>query len=430
MAAVLEGGMTPRNLAALLVTASLILPALPAFAQKVGTTGAGTSTSTGTTGTGTGIGTTNPGTIGVPGSTGTTNTRTTTMAPPIYLTGRVAIDDGSPLPGPVTIERVCNGATHTEGYTDMKGTFGIQFGNEAGVFQDATDSPSRSSTSGVAPGMGIGSGSGGALGSSGNSMGMGGSQDRMLTNCELRAKLPGFRSQSIMLAGRRPMDDPDLGTILMHREAPGEGSTVSVTSLNAPKAARKAFEKGQELLKKNKPADAREEFEKAVQIDQAYAAAWCELGRLQAEFGDPEMARGSFRVAMKSDPKFVSPYLELSMLSLNDKKWQEAVDLTDQVLKLDPFDYPQAYLFNAAAKYNMQEVDAAEKSIKEADRLDTRHQFPEVAHLYGAVLQYKKDYAGAVLQYRAFLKMAPDSENAPTVRKQLETLDKLTTAEK
>jgi Tfp pilus assembly protein PilF len=233
-----------------------------------------------------------------------------------------------------------------------------------------------------------------------------------------------------MLAGRRPMDDPDLGTILMHRDGPGEGSTVSVTSLNAPKAARKAFEKGQELLKKNKPADAREEFEKAVQIDQAYAAAWCELGRLQVEFGDPDMARGSFRIAMKSDPKFVNPYLELSMLSLNDRKWQEVIDLTDQALRLDSFDYPQAYLFNAAAKYNMQEFDAAEKSIKEADRLDARHQFPEVAHLYGAILQHKKDYPGAILQYRAYLKMSPSADDAATVQKQLDTLDKLTTAEK
>jgi len=425
--------MTPQSLAALLVTASLILPALPAFAQKAGTTGTGTGTTTGTagTGTGTGIGSTNPGTLGVPGSTGTNNTRTTPgIAQPIYLTGRVAIDDGSALPGPVTIERVCNGATHTEGYTDMKGTFGIQFGNEAGVFQDATDAPSRSSMSGVAPGMG--GGSGGGPGSSGGSSGMGagGSPDRMLMNCELRAKLPGFRSQSIMLAGRRPMDDPDLGTILMHRDGPGEGSTVSVTSLNAPKAARKAFEKGQELLKKNKPADAREEFEKAVQIDQAYAAAWCELGRLQVEFGDPDMARGSFRIAMKSDPKFVNPYLELSMLSLNDRKWQEVIDLTDQALRLDSFDYPQAYLFNAAAKYNMQEFDAAEKSIKEADRLDARHQFPEVAHLYGAILQHKKDYPGAILQYRAYLKMSPSADDAATVQKQLDTLDKLTTAEK
>jgi tetratricopeptide (TPR) repeat protein len=422
--------MTPRSLAILLVTATLILPAKSAFAQKVGTTtgtgaGTGTGTSSGSTGLGSTTGTTSAGTTSLPGVNNGTNTpKTTAPSTPIFLTGQVSTDDGSPLPGPVTIERVCNGATHTEGYTDMKGTFGIQLGNESGVFQDATDAPSRSSMNGGAMG---GSGSN-ALGSSGGAMG--GSQDRMLQNCELRAKLPGFRSQSVMLAGRRPMDNPDLGTILLHREAPGEGSTVSVTSLNAPKAARKAFDKGLELLKKNKLADAREEFEKAVQIDQVYAAAWLELGKLQAGSGDADMARGSFRVAMKSDPKFVTPYLELSALALNDRKWQEAADLTDQALKLNSFDYPQAYLFNAAAKYNMQEVDAAEKSIKEADRLDTRHQYPEVAHLYGAVLQYKKDYAGAVLQYQAYLKMAPDAEDAPVVRKQLENLDKLTSAAK
>jgi len=422
--------MTLRNIASLFVTAALvttalILAALPAFAQKVGsTTGTGTGTTTGTTGIGNTTTAPTLGTTGITGSTGANVPKTTTAPNPIYLTGRVAIDDGSELPGPVTIERVCGGSTHTEGYTDMKGTFGIQLGNESGVFQDAADSPSRSTMGG---GQTLGSGSSGALGPSGGGMG---SQDRMLENCELRAKLPGFRSQSIILAGRRPMDNPDLGTILMHREAPGEGSTVSVTTLNAPKPARKAFEKGQELLKKNKLGDAREEFEKAVQIDQAFAAAWLELGKLQAEAGDPDMARGSFRVAMKSDPKFVNPYLELSALALNDRKWQEAADLTDQALKLDAFDYPQAYLFNAAAKYNMQEFDAAEKSIIEADRLDARHQYPEVAHLYGAVLQHKKDYAGAVAQYHAYLKMSPNADDAAAVKKQLEMLDKLTTAAK
>ncbi len=378
-------------------------------------------TASGTAGAGTATGTTRPGpigTTGAPGATGATTTNPTVGTSPIFLTGRVAVDDGSELPGPVTIERVCNGSTHAEGYTDMKGTFGIQLGNESGVFQDATDSTSRSTMTGGTLQ------SGGITGGAGSS-GMGGSQERLLMNCELRAKLPGFRSQSIMLAGRRPMDDPDLGTILMHREAPGEGSTVSATSLNAPKAARKAFDKGQELLKKNKPADARDEFEKAVQIDQAYAAAWCELGKMQAESGDSDMARGSFRMAMKSDPKFVNPYLELSILSLHDRKWQEVADLTDQAVKLDAFDYPQAYLFNAAAKYNLQEVEAAEKSVQEAERLDTRHQWPQVAHLYGMILQHKKDYAGAATQLRAYLKMAPNADDAAAVRKQLETLEQL-----
>ena len=149
------------------------------------------------------------------------------------------------------------------------------------------------------PGM-----SGGQSGmSGGGNMGQS-SQERLLSNCELRARLGGFRSQSIILAGRRIMDDPDVGTILLHREAPGEGSTISVTTLQAPKDARKAFEKGLEYIKKNKYAEARTEYEKAVQIDQKFAAAWCELGKMQAGAQDFDMARGSFRMAIQSDPKF------------------------------------------------------------------------------------------------------------------------------
>jgi tetratricopeptide (TPR) repeat protein len=344
---------------------------------------------------------------------------------PVLLTGHVAIDDGSPLPKPATLERVCNGVPHTEGYTDPKGVFNIQLGGQAGVFQDATAAPSRMAGP---PPMGNPAANSPLDGMSGESLG--GSQDRSLENCELRAKLAGFRSQSIMLAGRHPMDNPDVGAILIHREVPGEGSTVSATTVNAAKAARKAFDKGRELLKKNQSGEARDEFQKAVQIDQSYAAAWVELGKLQAESNDLDGARSSFRTAMKSDPKFVNPYLELSRLALNDKKWREAADLTDQALRLDSFDYPQAYLFNAAAKFNLQEVDEAEKSIKEAARLDTRHQYPPVARLYGTILQYKKDYAGAVLQYRTYLKMAPNADDAPTVRKQLEALDKLTSEQK
>ncbi len=57
-------------------------------------------------------------------------------------------------------------------------------------------------------------------------------------------------------------------------------------------------------------------------------------------------------------------------------------------------------------------MEAAEKSIKEAERLDTRHQYPQVAHLYGMILQRKKDYAGAVEHYHAYLKLSPNAEDA------------------
>ncbi|MGA7234905.1 MAG: tetratricopeptide repeat protein [Bryobacteraceae bacterium] len=412
--------MTPRDFARLatgVVAAGLLI--FPAYAQKPGGagsvgTGAGAGTTTGTTGTRTP--TTNPTnpTTGTP-----SNNTSPTITSPVFLSGHVAVDDGSPLPGPVTIERVCNGVTHTEGYTDTKGNFGIQLGNEQGVFQDATDGVGGGGMNGMSGTSGGHSGI-----TSGANMGQS-SQERLLSNCELRGRLGGYRSQSIILAGRRAMDDPDVGTLLLHRETAGEGSTISITTLQAPKDARKAFEKGLEYMKKSKYAEARTEFEKAVQIDQKFAAAWCELGKMQAGAEDFDMARGSFRMAIQSDAKFPVPYMELSRIAVEQKKWQEVSDLTATAIKLDAFDYPQAFLFNAAAHYNLRETDAAEKSVKEADRLDSRHQYPQIAHLYGLILAQKQDYTGAVTHLRDYLTQFPGASDAAAVRTELQKLDQV-----
>ena len=100
-------------------------------------------------------------------------------------------------------------------------------------------------------------------------------------DCELRARLAGFRSQSVSLANRRPMDPPDIGTILLHRLTPTEGTTISAVSLAAPKDAKKAYQKGMDALKKKKVQDAVKNFEKAVEVYPKYADAWYELGRFQ-----------------------------------------------------------------------------------------------------------------------------------------------------
>src|SRR5205814_1216247 len=110
--------------------------------------------------------------------------------------------------------------------TDSKGHFSIQLGQNREMFADASETPSRS-------GMNMSS----------NPMG-GGIRESQLMTCDLRASLPGFRSDLISLAARRYMDNPDVGTIVLHRLANVEGLTISATSALAPKDARKAYEKG------------------------------------------------------------------------------------------------------------------------------------------------------------------------------------------
>ena len=168
-------------------------------------------------------------------------------------------------------------------------------------------------------------------------------------NCELRARLAGYRSQVVSLANRRALDNPDIGTILLHRMAPNEGNTVSATALDIPKDARKAFDKGQEASKKSKPEEALKNYSKAVELYQQYAAAWYELGKLQAVGGDLQIARGSFNEAVKADPKFLPALVAIADIDVQAKKWREVVDVTDRAAKLDAFDYPQVFFYNAVA---------------------------------------------------------------------------------
>ncbi len=388
-----------------------------AFGQAKGTpspppTGTG-GTATGTTATPTRPTTTTP--------TSPTQQPATIITQPVFISGRVMLEDGTPPPEAATIETVCNGRAHGEGYTDSKGYFALELGGRNGMIMDASEFGSFTSLSPTS-----GSTTGGSSSPFGNAAD---SPDRKYLGCDLQAKLSGYRSQTVSLAGRRAMDDPNVGTILMHRNGPAEeGKTVSMISLAAPKDARKAYDKGLEALKKKKYPDAQQNFEKAVEAYPKYATAWYELGMLQAGQGKMDMARMYFNKASENDPKFIQPYLQLSILALQSQKWTELAAVTDKTVKLDPFDYPQQFFFNSVANYNMQRFDAAEKSALEAERLDTRHQFPKNSHLLGMILALKKDYAGAAERLKTYLKFAPAAEDAAKVRTQLAEVEKITAA--
>jgi len=346
------------------------------------------------------------------------NLTTTTTPQPVFLSGRVQADDGQPLPELAKIERVCNGVPHAEGYADASGNFSIQMRSESGTFQDASENGGFAST-----GMG-------SLGTQGGQPGTNSSQSgnvRRFQNCELRATLSGFRSQSVSLAYRRTTDSPDVGTILVHRTGPDEGGTlVSARSLAAPKEAKKAFEKGMKAIQKRSDLEARTYFEKAVEAYPVYAEALCELGKLQIRGGQPGIARAFLARASQSDPQYVEPYLQLSLLAFQEGKWTELAGLTDKAVKLDPIDYPQLFLFNAVANFSLHRYSEAEQSIRQAERLDAGYRFPQIAHLYAAILAQRHEYTAAAERLRLYLRLAPDAGDAGDASAQLAEIERQT----
>jgi tetratricopeptide (TPR) repeat protein len=334
-----------------------------------------------------------------------------------FFSGKVLLDDGTPPPDSVVIERVCNGIARPEGYTDSKGRFQFQLGQNTAMMADASvgaDTGFGGDFGRTNPGFG---------GPMGNQRGI---SERDLIGCELRASLAGFRSDVVSLAGRRALDNPDVGTIVLHRMAKVDGFTFSATTAYAPKDARKAYDKGREQARKKKFSDAEKELNKAVTAYPKFAAAWFELGMLYHQQNKLEEAKNAYNQSLAADAKFVNPYAPLARLAAQDKKWEEAADLTGKLIKLNPYLSADAYFVSAVANLNLNRADVAEEHTREALKMDKDHRNPRIIHLMAVILQNKQDYAGAAASLRDYLKYAPKAGDADQIRQQLAELEKRT----
>ncbi len=341
----------------------------------------------------------------------------TSIQRPTFISGKVVTDDGSPVPPNITIQRVCNGSPHSVAFTDMKGHFSFQWGQTNGMVADASEAGpgNRNNTS-------IGSGYGGAqaAGGIGNGNDPFGSN---ITNCELRANVAGFRSSSVSLFSHTSMDVPEIGSIVLHRLANVEGTSVSATAFLAPKDAKKAYERGLQSLLKNKNEEAAKDFEKAVDAYPKYADAWMNLGKVRLTQREYEPARNALMKALEADAKLVGPYVELGLLAGAEQKWEDSSRFLDRAVRLDPIDFPEAWYADAVANYNLKKYDIAEKSAREAVKLDPKHLNPRADYLLGLVLIERHDYAGAANELKTYLQLSPTGADLQAVRNKVTELE-------
>jgi tetratricopeptide (TPR) repeat protein len=318
----------------------------------------------------------------------------------MFLSGKVMLSDGTPPPDPVMIERVCNSNVHVEGYTDSKGHFSINLGSNANAaFMDA----SSSSDDPLNP----------------RNMPQGGTvTQKALMNCDLRASLAGFRSDTVSLMNRRRMDNPDVGTIVLHRLANVEGLTISATTGMAPKDAKKAFDKGREALQKGKPDDAEKHFEKAVDIYPKFAVVWNELGRLRLSHGQKLEARTAFQNAIQADNHYVNPYEGIAQIAALDKNWKEVADVTDRALRLNP-DMPMAQYLNAVANLSLHNFEAAERSADALLKMNAGESNPRAYHVIGLIKAQREDYQAAAANLQKFIEAGPPGPGVDLAKKQL-----------
>ncbi|MGO9260982.1 MAG: tetratricopeptide repeat protein [Bryobacteraceae bacterium] len=189
-----------------------------------------------------------------------------------------------------------------------------------------------------------------------------------------------------------------------------------------PKEARRAFEKAAAALKAKHTDEALRDYQQAVTLFPGYAEAWFELGKLQLAEQQPDAARNAFEATIRADPKYADAYLRLAILEYSAQHWNQLVDvteLTERLLQIDAIDFPQAWLLNAMGHYNNRSLEAAEKSAREAERLDPRRKFPETWRLLGVILAARGDFSGEAEQFREYLRVAPSGPQSEAIRASL-----------
>lgn len=340
----------------------------------------------------------------------------------MFLGGRIATNDGGSVPMDTLVARVCNNRVRQQVYASPKGDFSMQLGSQADSFPEASADETASSTmAGRNSIMGI--------------------PRHELETCDLRVTASGFHSRDVTLLGLDPSGGSvNIGVIVVDRGKKIEGATLSAIPYQAPKDARKAYEKGLQAGRNGKLAEAGKYFETAVELYPKFVNAWFQLGTVLQKENQKDAARKAFTQATTLDTKFLPPYLFLASMAYEAENWTEVLKLTGHLLALDPLNqadvtvytldldplnYAEAYYFNSMANYKLNKIEEAEKSALAADHLDLRTHFPQLHLLLAEIFARKNNYARAIEELQTYLAMAPQAKDAPQQREKLARLEKL-----
>lgn len=201
--------------------------------------------------------------------------------------------------------------------------------------------------------------------------------------CRVVLLLKGYRKVQATLH--------DGAVVVFRREggSDGEGTAVSVLTLQAPPEARKAYEKGVVASSHKKWPAAATELQRAVEIYPQHAPAWSELGDVLRQMSKMAEARAAWERAIQADSKYARAYVQLARLAVSERRMENAANLSERGIQTGFPEFPRVYYFNAVANLALGRLDIAEKRARKAADLDLAREMPQVEYILGAVLAAK-----------------------------------------
>jgi tetratricopeptide (TPR) repeat protein len=91
----------------------------------------------------------------------------------------------------------------------------------------------------------------------------------------------------------------------------------------------------------------------------------------------------------------------------------------------DPLNSADAYFYNAAANFQLNRIEEAQKSALKAEQIALPAHFPQLHLLLAQIFARKNDYPIAIKELHTYLELAPNASNTDQVRAYLAKLEKL-----
>jgi Tfp pilus assembly protein PilF len=207
-----------------------------------------------------------------------------------------------------------------------------------------------------------------------------------------------------------------------YRSAEDAEAATTPAEPPVPEKARKAFLTGAAALADGNLQMAEKELGRAVKMDAAYAQAWSCLGEVWDQKAVFERARAAWNKAVAADPGYAPAAARLAYLLLTQRQDREALRITSAAIAAGATGNPLILFYDAVANAHLGNQAAAEKSARNALRVDSANEAPRAEYLLGMLLADRHQPTEALEHLRRYLALAPAAPEAADVRKQMAEL--------
>lgn len=315
-----------------------------------------------------------------------------------YISGNVQMTNGGVVPKETVIELVCGGFSRATDQVGPDGEFDIELSGRGIGLADATQGSDRA--------LGV---------PQPNHLGV-----VNMSNCVVRAELPGYESSQIQLGIRSTFDSPDVGEVLLSKAEGVLGHAISPSIARAPRKAVQSYEWALEQVGKPRPnlRKIAARLESAVKADPSFAAAWKLLGQVREALGLPEGALDAYRQAVAGDPYFYPVYERIVPLLVRSGDLAGAIEIGEKALGINNhLDDVRFYVAGAYLRTGENELCIV-KALELVDRGATAT-YPQAHQFLGSAYANNGEFQSSANHFRRFLELSPDATAADAVRNQL-----------